>query len=124
MPRQRAPRSVYILRDPRTGEVRYCGETSDPARRLVAHLSKARRQVERGQGDAKEAWLVDLLGLGLRPLLSVVERGVPAAERLKAEERWIALFKRASHRLLNKTPAEILAKQKATYRRTMARRAA
>jgi hypothetical protein len=41
---EKPPRLAYIyaLMDPRTGEMRYIGSTTDPRRRLQGHLADAR----------------------------------------------------------------------------------
>lgn len=102
---------VYVLRDPRTGEVRYVGETQghrDPAKsaqtRLVAHLAEARRGFERKKVKPKDAWILSLGAAGLPVVLSVVDHYPARPDHLVAraiERHWIEAHAEEGHRLFN-----------------------
>jgi predicted GIY-YIG superfamily endonuclease len=60
---------IYALKDPATSAVRYVGYTSDPVKRLRAHLQDARS----GVSTHKARWISSLLSRGETPELSVLE---------------------------------------------------
>lgn len=95
--RQRAPRSIYVLRDPRDSRVRYVGCAIDTAKRLKGHWT----QSTTGDSDAAR-WVRELRTVNLRPLLEVV--AVVNAEHWESEERrWVAHFREDGCDLLNST---------------------
>lgn len=57
-------KSIYILRDPTSQEVKYVGASSNPHKRLVAHRSN--------NYQATSTWVNDLKSQGLEPQLEVV----------------------------------------------------
>ena len=63
--RFRAMRYVYELIDPRDGAVRYVGCSTDPRKRLNAHLSRSHNPDVR-------LWIAELRGIGIVPRLRVV----------------------------------------------------
>lgn len=82
------PVAVYLLRDPRTGHVRYVGKAVDPARRLQQHLSAFQLSYYRSR---KNSWLKNLLDAGGRPELEIVETVAPEQAN-DAECKWIAYY--------------------------------
>lgn len=76
--------AIYALCDPETGDVRYIGQSRDPAGRLRGHLS------ERGVPGVHGAWLQALHQRALKPVLRVLAM-VPQAQAADAERRQIAL---------------------------------
>jgi hypothetical protein len=88
-----AERSIYCLCDPRTDEIRYVGQSVDPANRLKGHKSDR-------DGTAKSAWVAELRSEGLEPTLVVLST-VPAAEAAMAEQWFIEGYRRGGHPLLN-----------------------
>src|SRR5664280_1343009 len=92
--------TVYELLDPRTGEIRYVGWTSNsPALRLQQHLWDA-RYLQAKPHRCK--WILELLRDGLIPLLDVVAIG-EVAEGPATERAVIAARRRAGMRLTNVT---------------------
>jgi hypothetical protein len=88
---------VYVLKDPRTDEVRYVGATNfRPALRRTNHISKARGGDTKGPGD----WIRELLSLGMTPVLSTIEETCELGER---ERYWVAYYRTAGCSLTNKT---------------------
>jgi len=69
---------VYTLEDPRTGEPRYVGATTEPDQRFQAHLSDP-------HSDALAEWVAELDEDGLGPEMSLVR--VADAEALSQQER-------------------------------------
>jgi hypothetical protein len=62
---------VYTLADPRTGEVRYVGETRGFRNRQGMHLSTPRRARLVGRRLMPlEAWVLELLDAGLAPAMT------------------------------------------------------
>lgn len=69
-PRRMDPNGrVYVLIDPRSGDIRYVGETSDPVARLRAHSSVTTKRC------ARRDWVESLRHDFLCPVMFVVGRG-------------------------------------------------
>ena len=83
---------VYHLIDPRDGHVRYVGSTSEPYKRYCSHISEAFRVFHGGRfsRSRKDAWLRDLIGSGVDPVLEVVA----VCEREQAVATELAEFNR------------------------------
>lgn len=79
---------IYSLIDPRDDEVKYVGKTKDLAERLKSHLKDAKRS-----NTPKNAWLLKLRRLGLKPQVEVLEE-VAESDWELAERRWIRKFRR------------------------------
>lgn len=63
--------TIYALRDPTTGAIRYIGKTHiEVYKRVSGHLAEARK----GNGTAKARWLRSLLEMGQRPDVVVLGR--------------------------------------------------
>ena len=76
--------SIYGLCDPNTDEMRYIGQSSDPASRYVAHLH------DDGVSE-KCKWVARLKTDGKKPYMIVLAM-VPAANAKETEKLLIALF--------------------------------
>lgn len=87
---------IYALVDPRTDEVRYVGWTLHPKKRLIEHVSKAKRGPRYGHVGN---WIKQLLALELRPILQILETNTGNWQ--EAEQRWIAYYRAAGARLTN-----------------------
>lgn len=95
---------IYVLKNPRTNEIRYVGWTSrSPVRRLNLHISGAIRNQRGGTRNYKDRWVLSLLAIGLKPVMEVVETGVGADTWPEAERRWIAKFRSEGARLVNQS---------------------
>lgn len=91
---------IYTLTNPRTNEVRYVGWTSKtPARRLNTHIQAA---VSKPAATHRARWILSLLSIGIRPVMTVIESGEGDGWR-EAERRWIAFFREEGARLVNGT---------------------
>ncbi|MBI4001408.1 MAG: GIY-YIG nuclease family protein [Nitrospira defluvii] len=83
--------SIYILEDPRNGQVRYVGQTKTLRQRYYDHCISGSNGVR--------AWVLKLRAQGLRPSLHVIE--VVKHRHIKAREYyWIRFFSK-HFRLLN-----------------------
>jgi|SRR5579864_6729842 len=89
---------IYALRDPRTDEVRYVGGTHRPAKRLREHVSSALSA--NGFVTRKASWIRELVGLNLKPIAEILERG-SGDGCVEAERRWMAHFRGAGSSLTN-----------------------
>lgn len=91
---------IYALSDPRTPEdYRYVGQTGGkPRLRLLKHISCARYQNK----TKTNAWVRELLELGLEPKMTIIEQ-VPDEQLAEAEKYWIALYRGLGYDLLNMT---------------------
>lgn len=91
------PTHLYVLEDPRTGQVRYVGKTKrNPRQRLRGHIVDAKRYDYRSG-----RWITSLLDQGLEPVIRVletVEEGWQARERF-----WIKNYREAGAELTNHT---------------------
>lgn len=87
---------IYVLRDPRTGEVRYVGKT---ALSLAGRMSAHRRDARGGRQTHSAKWIRALLRAGIEPIAQVIEE---VAEGWAERERfWIAHFRAQGARLTN-----------------------
>lgn len=73
---------IYALIDPRTDEIRYVGQTVDPAHRIESHISSGRGS------KAKNKWLGNLYRARQVPRMLVLD-WVPAEAADEYERRWI-----------------------------------
>ena len=94
------PHDIYVLADPRTGEIRYVGRTSKRGQslnRLIQHL----KDTVRGEDRPIHRWLKRLAARGLSPLAVCVAEGVDCRyETLLCED-----LVEAGARLLNVCPS-------------------
>lgn len=90
---------IYILRDPETKRIRYCGQTLDTIeRRLTRHVRES--EEKSGRLTKKEAWIRSLHGV--RPIIEEIER----CDYDQSDEReiyHIARLKHENHPLTNTT---------------------
>lgn len=74
---------IYALSDPRTGVIRYVGQSNNAKRRLVSHLNP---------GPTVKTtileWIKDLESERLKPILLILQK-VPASQADQAEKQWI-----------------------------------
>ncbi len=91
----RIPSNIYVLKDPRTNEVRYIGFTDNPKRRLAAHLTTCN-----SERNHKANWVRSLVNLALRPTLEIIEETNSPVER---EMFWIKHYRALGARLTNST---------------------
>jgi|ERR1041385_4379089 hypothetical protein len=82
-PRRSENWTIYGLKDPRTGEIRYVGHTvSAITDALAKHLRECHLEL-----TARECWLIELGHSGFEPELVVLEQGQGDWE--KASKRWV-----------------------------------
>jgi hypothetical protein len=88
---------IYVLRDPRTNEVRYVGKTVKKLHfRLAGHIYSSKTAK-----TYRDNWIASLLAAGLRPIIEQIDSaGDDWAER---EQYWIAHYRSAGARLANHT---------------------
>ncbi len=87
---------IYALVDPRTNALHYIGHSSNPERRLQAHLRETR-----GSNPDKEAWVAELREFELRPRLTILEHVAVADAVREREDRWIFHHLRRGEPLTN-----------------------
>jgi hypothetical protein len=88
--------SIYGLVDPRTNQLRYVGKTKKSLhKRLKNHVQDARYGFKRHVCN----WVGELLRLGLRPEIFVIEE--VAGDWAEAERFWIAYFRSIGAHLTN-----------------------
>lgn len=91
---------VYTLSDPRTGHIRYVGKTSAGLiSRVRAHMAPSQRK----RRTIKNAWLNELVALGLRPCAEALEECVSSSELADAERFHIAYWGYIGAALTNST---------------------
>lgn len=86
---------IYILVDPRDGQVRYVGKFNDPQLRLRAHVSRCNMS-----SSHLYNWISVLKRLLLRPQLFIVEHA-PKTQWQDRERYWIAFFRSQGADLTN-----------------------
>ena len=89
---------IYALVDPRNNQVRYIGQTVQPKKRLYMHLHDAKKRPRRHLCH----WINQLLSLGLRPELRVLQECLPGMLDT-CEQEWIAKGRAKGWRLCNGT---------------------
>lgn len=89
---------VYVLVDPRDSRIRYVGKTNWPEERFKQHLTDIRLTYT--SNDNKKAWVRELLALGLKPLMIILEQCTDDTVDHR-EWYWLALLKKAGADLLN-----------------------
>lgn len=89
---------IYSLADPRTGQIHYVGKANDPKIRIYGHVDR-RRILKK---TPKNAWLQELLGKGLEPVLDILET-TDAMFWQEREQKWIAAMRAAGAPLTNIT---------------------
>lgn len=89
---------IYVLRDPRTNEVRYVGKTVQPIEiRLQAHVRKSNERKTH-----RDCWIFSLKQIGMRPAIEVIEVVEGDAWAVR-EIFWIAHFKATGASITNQT---------------------
>lgn len=89
---------IYVLKDPRTGGVRYVGKTKHS---LSIRLSQHVCLHTQGRSH-KWYWLSSLLELGLKPIIEQIETCLES-EWTERETVWIAYYKKYGGNLTNST---------------------
>lgn len=87
--------SIYVLRDPQSGDIRYVGYSYCPEKRLLSHLRD-------GTECHRARWIRSLLRRGLSPQLQVLQT-LPEASIREAERYWIRYFREQGCCLTNGT---------------------
>lgn len=81
---------IYVLKDPRTLEIRYVGATSQQLkRRLTGHIGDTKLK---NSNSYKINWIKQLLLLGLRPIIESVEI-VRESNWIERERYWYSFYK-------------------------------
>lgn len=88
--------SVYALCDPRTGDIRYIGQTIDIHKRYAQHLLYSSE-------GAKKVWLDELKSAQLLPTITVLESNISDDQISEREMYWIAYYLERSCDLTNIT---------------------
>lgn len=108
---------IYALVDPRTSEIRYIGKSVRPTERLANHCNER-------ANSWRNHWIQQLIALGLRPQLNILETLDVGVDWQASERRWIAHGKEQGWRLVNCTdggdgvsglPAEVRARMALTW---------
>lgn len=93
--RRKQHHSIYLLKDPRDGAVRYVGRTRSPKSRLSQHVSKP------GNKGLRE-WIGGLVDAGLAPIMDVVDTVTGSRnEAAEMEKFWYARCSRLGFDMLN-----------------------
>lgn len=89
---------IYGLIDPRTDEIRYVGQTVNPANRFSAHLRGLK------ETSQKAEWVRELLDAGFCPVMKILEV-CPMEKRNSREVDWIVKLRTDGFNLTNATPS-------------------
>ena len=121
IPGSTKPASIYALKDPRDGAIRYVGYSVNPVNRLRGHIKNARLP---GRGTHKACWIRSLISAGVEPQLHILE--ADAENPQEAEIQWIARLLAEGCDLTNSTsggdgvmnlPAESMARMSLAMKR-------
>lgn len=88
---------IYALNCPITGRTRYVGKANNPEKRLILHISQARKHSYR-----RACWIRSLLSNGQKPSLEILDE-VPETEWQFWECEWIRLYRALGFDLTNGT---------------------
>ena len=91
---------IYGLIDPRDGQLRYVGKSTSGMKRPRSHVSPTHLSKEHTH---KANWLRQLLSLGLKPDIEVLETCSSPEELSEAERFFIAYFRMVGANLTNLT---------------------
>lgn len=91
--------SVYALIDPRNNQIKYIGVSKNPWSRMLSHLEGARKNPNEGNKH-KRYWLKQLLDLGLKPEVLIIET-CDYCNPWEAEIWWIDLLRQLNYPLTN-----------------------
>ena len=94
--------TVYAIRDPRTSQVVYVGQTKNFAKRQKAHLRCQRKPRVRIKTTNIKTWLYDLGQVHLLPVFERLGEYPTEQESLDQETRWVQHFRSKGHPLLNR----------------------
>lgn len=89
--------SLYSLKHPTSGAIRYVGKSCEPSARVSSHMSKSAALEVR-------SWVLDLRELGLEPEVSVLGEFADEEQALAAERSWISTLISSGVKLLNTKP--------------------
>lgn len=93
------PTFIYVLKDPRTGEVRYVGKTKNSLRkRLTDHIYDSKRHKNR-----RANWIKSLAKKGLEPIIELIETVSSGEDWAEREKYWIKWYRGNGCNLLNMT---------------------
>lgn len=85
---------IYVLKDPRTGCIRYVGKADNPSKRWKCHCWISSKK------SHKNSWVSELKNLGLLPELEILEQ-VPLDEWEEIEREYIRVFRMVGMNLTN-----------------------
>lgn len=87
---------IYILVDPITNDIKYCGKTNNIKVRLTGHLKEKKYNIE------KSEWIKNIKSLGLKPTIEIIDE-VDDNDWDFWEKYWISQLKTWGFNLFNKT---------------------
>lgn len=90
---------IYALRDPRTLEVRYVGQSVNGLSRARNHFSPS--AIEKRENPHTSNWIRGVLAAGLRPVAEVIETVARPDDLDEAEVFWIAKCRAMGFALTN-----------------------
>jgi group I intron endonuclease len=89
---------IYCLKDPRTSEIRYVGQTiNDPKKRMAQHIHQEKRT--KGKLTHVNSWIRSLKQNNLRPIMEILEECV--IDELNNKEIYFIKTFREKHNLCN-----------------------
>ncbi len=90
---------VYMLRDPRSFHPKYVGQTGNTSERYSNHIVPSQLRKK----SLKNNWVKSLFGIGLKPVLVIIEECASETTCKKREIYWISYFRSKGYRLTNGT---------------------
>lgn len=94
---------IYALRDPRTDECFYVGQTINPKRRLTAHLSLSNSKGWADYPKALSNRIQAIRSSGNTPRMEILEEVIPPSVPDSRERHWIQTMGMV-HPILNQAP--------------------
>lgn len=94
-------RYIYILRDPRSLEIRYVGQTNDVNRRFRSHINRSLIENDSEFDTYKSRWIRKLNQEGFEPLIEVVDTCDTLEESNIKESYYVKKYTSEGYQLTN-----------------------
>jgi hypothetical protein len=100
-------RYIYVLKDPKTLEIKYVGQTNNVDRRYRDHIRRSLKEDDEEYNTYKSRWIRKIINLGLKPLVEVIDECQSYEESNEKENKWVAHFYESGSQLTNSHSTDV-----------------